>query len=241
MTSPAGWELTTLGELGRYINGRGFKKQEWRTEGRPIVRIQNLTGSSNTFNYFDGEADERHVVRPGDLLVSWAGTLGAYFWNGPEAVLNQHIFKVESDIDPRFHKYLLDHKFDELMRHTHGSGMVHITRGAFESIPVTVPALDEQRRIVAVLEDHLSRLDAAEAYLNASKRRLAAVERAALAECRDGELFPLADVTAIQGGIQKQQRRAPRDNAHPFLRVANVASGALDLAEVHKVESGLST
>ena len=55
-------------------------------------------------------------------------------------MLNQHIFKVESNIDPKFHKYLLDHKFDELMRHTHGSGMVHITRGALRFAAGLPPA-----------------------------------------------------------------------------------------------------
>jgi len=62
------------------------------------------------------------------------------------------------------------------------------------------------------------------------------MERAALASSRDGELFPLADVTAIQGGIQKQQKRAPKDNAFPFLRVANVTARGLDLDEVHSIE-----
>lgn len=236
MTTPAGWERKTLGELGRYLNGRAFKKQEWRSHGRPIIRIQNLTGSNDAFNYFEGELEDRYVVRPGDLLVSWAATLGSYIWTGPEAVLNQHIFKVESHIDLKFHKYLLDHKLGELMRHTHGSGMVHITRGRFDAVPIDVPPLDEQRRIVELLEDHLSRLDAADAYLGASQRRLDAMERAALASSRDGELFPLAEVTAIQGGIQKQQKRVPKENAFPFLRVANVTARGLDLAEVHRIE-----
>jgi type I restriction enzyme S subunit len=236
VTLSNGWQRTTLGDLGRYLNGRAFKRAEWRDEGRPIIRIQNLTGSSDTFNYFQGEADDRHVVRHGDLLVSWAATLGAYLWDGPEAVLNQHIFKVESRIEKRFHKYLLDHKLDDLKRHTHGSGMVHITRRAFDSVPVDVPDLGEQRRIVELLEDHLSRLDAADAYLETGRRRLDAMEQAALANCRDGELRPLADVTEIQGGIQKQPKRAPRDNAHPFLRVANVTARGLELDDVHQIE-----
>ena len=236
MTLPNGWQRTTLGDLGHYLNGRGFKRAEWRDEGRPIIRIQNLTGSSETFNYFQGEADDRHVVRHGDLLVSWAATLGAYLWDGPEAVLNQHIFKVESRIDKRFHKYLLDHKLDELKRHTHGSGMVHITRPVFDSLPVDIPDVDEQRRIVELLEDYLSRLDAADAYLKTSRRRLDAMERAALADCREGDLRPLADVTEIKGGIQKQPKRAPRDNAHPFLRVANVTAQGLELDDVHQIE-----
>ena len=128
-TLPAGWRRTDLGSLGLYINGRGFKKSEWRDHGRPIIRIQNLTGSGEAFNHFDGEADERYIARPGDLLVSWAATLGAYIWNGPEAVVNQHIFKVDSNIDKDFHKYLLDFKLEELIC----SGV--LSRGQGEAAP----------------------------------------------------------------------------------------------------------
>ena len=173
MTPPTGWRSTTLGGLGEYLNGRGFRKAEWRDFGRPIIRIQNLTGSGESFNYFQGEVENRYVARPGELLVSWAATLGAYFWEGPEAVINQHIFKVESNIDRRFHKYLLDYKLADLTRHAHGSGMVHITRGRFDSVPVIVPVeLGEQRRIVEILEDHLSRLDAADRDLGAARARI---------------------------------------------------------------------
>ncbi len=171
MTLPPGWTATTLGRLGRYVNGRGFKKSEWGTTGRPIIRIQNLTGTSQEFNYFDGEVEDRHVARPGDVLVSWAATLGAYVWRGPEALVNQHIFRVDSNIDPNFHKYLLDYKLSELMQHTHGSGMVHITKSRFEEVPVALPPLDEQGRIVAVLEASLSRLDALETSLKSAGLR----------------------------------------------------------------------
>ena len=40
----------------------------------------------------------------------------------------------------------------------------------------------------------------------------------------------------VQGGIQKQPKRAPVANAFPFLRVANVLRGVLDLEEVHQIE-----
>jgi len=46
----------------------------------------------------------------------------------------------------------------------------------------------------------------------------------------------LGEIASIQGGIQKQPKRAPKDNAFPFLRVANVMRGKLDLSEVHRIE-----
>ncbi len=165
---PQGWAWATLGDLGRYHNGRGFKKSEWRAAGRPIIRIQNLTDSTKPFNYFDGEADPRNEVRDGDLLVSWAATLDAFQWRGPDAVLNQHIFKVESFISPAFHYHLLKAVLADLRAQAHGSGMVHITRGRFLATPVRVPPLQEQVRIAAAVEE-LDRLmnDAVESLSNA--------------------------------------------------------------------------
>jgi type I restriction enzyme, S subunit len=49
-------------------------------------------------------------------------------------------------------------------------------------------------------------------------------------------LARLDDVADIQGGIQKQPKRRPTSNKYPFLRVANVARGQLDLSEIHEVE-----
>lgn len=193
---PKGWAETTLGELGRYLNGRGFKKSEWAASGRPIIRIQNLTGTSDQFNFYDGEADERHIVRKGDLLVSWAATLGVFKWTGEEAVLNQHIFKVESHIDPDFHRYLVQHALDALYAQTHGSGMVHITRGKFDSTPVLLPPLCEQRRIVASLDKHLSHLDAATEWLLHAQRRIGVLKQRLLDQVPAGPLVPLGELLA---------------------------------------------
>jgi type I restriction enzyme S subunit len=235
---PSGWTEATLGEIGEYLNGRGFKKSEWRDAGRPIIRIQNLTGSSRAFNYFDGEPEERYTARPGDVLVSWAATLGVFVWHGPEAVVNQHIFKVASHIDQDFHRYLLLAVLDDLKRQTHGSGMVHITKSRFDETPVRVPPLSEQRRIVAAIEEQFSRLDVAEVSLHAAQRKLDVLSEL-LVEIAVSGAWPWAsagDVTRVQGGIQKQPKRRPRHNTAPFLRVANVLRGKLDLRDVHAVE-----
>lgn len=49
-------------------------------------------------------------------------------------------------------------------------------------------------------------------------------------------LARLSEISLIQGGIQKQPKRAPKKNKFPFLRVANVYSGFLKLDDVHEVE-----
>jgi len=58
-----------------------------------------------------------------------------------------------------------------------------------------------------------------------------------LPELPEGWCWATVDqIAAIQGGIQKQPKRKPCNNAYPFLRVANVYRDRLDLSEVHKIE-----
>jgi type I restriction enzyme S subunit len=233
---PSGWSWTTLGELGVYQNGRGFKTSEWAKAGRPIIRIQNLTGSRTSFNYFAGEVDRRHEVHPGDLLMSWAATLGVFFWDGPDAVLNQHIFKVESHVDVKFHFYLLQATLPRLLEQAHGSGMVHITKALFDRTRVPLPPPDEQQRIVAAIEEHLSRLDAAGQSLRAAARRLRRFGPSLLASAVTGALigaswdeWPHRTVAELAVEVRYgTSTRAEEDDAGvPVLRMGNVVDGEL--------------
>jgi type I restriction enzyme, S subunit len=153
---PDNWDLVPLGELGVYINGRAFKPSEWENNGLPIVRIQNLTNPDASFNYYSKPVQDRYYIRNGDLVISWSATLGAYIWNRGDAILNQHIFKVEVNedrIDRMFLKHAVVTALGKLSDQTHGTTMRHVTKGKFENFTVPVPrSIVEQRRIVARIE-----------------------------------------------------------------------------------------
>ena len=88
------WTYKKLGEVATYVNGYAFKPETWSEKGLPIIRIQNLNNVNAAFNYYEGELPEKYIVNKGDLLISWSASLGAYYWEGDVAYLNQHIFKV---------------------------------------------------------------------------------------------------------------------------------------------------
>ena len=151
------WRQLPLGQLATFVNGRAFKPTDWGDAGRPIIRIQNLNGSSE-FNYYAGEADERHVARSGELLFSWSGSVGTSFgpfwWNGPDAVVNQHIFRVLPTqlTDTAFLYHALVWATRSIERNAHGSaGLVHVTKRELERFTLPVPPLTEQRRIAEIL------------------------------------------------------------------------------------------
>ena len=145
--------LMALGDTAEFINGAAFKPTDWTSEGLPIIRIQNLTGTGEKFNYTTRQVKASLIVEPGDLLVSWSATLDVYRWAGTRGLLNQHISKVlpKPGIDPDYLFYALKTALSELSGKTHGSTMKHVVRGDFESTQVPVPPLPEQRRIVDLL------------------------------------------------------------------------------------------
>lgn len=153
----------TLGEVAEYINGRAFKPNEWEDVGLPIIRIQNLTNSTQVINRTSKVFEDKYLVKDGDLLFAWSASLGAHIWHGEDGWLNQHIFKVipHANIDKMYLYYFLLHVIDELYAKTHGSGMVHITLKPFKSTPIPVPELDVQKQIVETISNLFFKLDEA--------------------------------------------------------------------------------
>ena len=206
---PADWEWSCFGEVAEYTNGRGFGKEEWENEGRPIIRIQNLTGTADSFNYYSGPVKDKYLVPDGTLLISWSATLGAYIWRGEEAILNQHIYKVDSHIDKKYLYYLADFSADGLMQRAHGSGMKHVTKNVFESYPLPVPPLPEQRRIVAKIEELFSDLEAGVADLKRAKKQLQRYRQSVLQAAVEGRLTE---------GWREEYDTEPADQLHNRIR-----------------------
>lgn len=145
-----------LGSVAEFINGVAFKPEDWGDSGTKIIRIQNLTDPSKSFNRTERTVSDKYCVRPGDLLVSWSATLGVFEWLGPdEALLNQHIFRVlpdENKVEKRYLRYALDGALLDMQRHLHGATMQHVNRGEFLNTKLFLPSLPDQKRIADILD-----------------------------------------------------------------------------------------
>jgi type I restriction enzyme S subunit len=186
---PAGWEWCRLVDAGQFINGLAFKPSDWGSIGRPIIRIQNLSGRSPDFNRTTGTFDSSVLVRDGDILVSWSATLDAFIWRGEEGVLNQHIFRVLPAplADKGYLYWLLKWVIRQLAEsdHAHGLVMSHINRGPFLAHPIPLPPLAEQKRIVAKVDELMALCDRMEAQQQDREARHAVLARSSLARFAD--------------------------------------------------------
>lgn len=160
---PEGWEVSKLKYLGRYVNGYPFKPDDWGDKGKPIIRIQDLTGSNDSPNYYDGDIDSKYHIKTGDILVSWAATLDAFIWNKGDGLLNQHIFKAipqEEKITSYFFFWMIKEAMQNMNNdNKHGIFMQHVTLDVFNNFSVPLPPLSEQKRIATYLFQKISEAD----------------------------------------------------------------------------------
>ena len=164
---PEQWEWVPLGVLCKMINGRAFKKSEWSDSGLPIIRIQNLNDETKPFNYFDGEFDSKHFVRDGDVLISWSGTpgtsFGAFIWNRGEALLNQHIYRIETEKTEVLNKYFaysVNARLEELIRRaTGGVGLRHITKKELQKLLLPIPFRKSKKRSIEAQKNIVVRIE----------------------------------------------------------------------------------
>jgi len=193
---PEGWAEAKVSDICHLINGRAFKPKDWSDEGLPIVRIQNLNNIESKFNYCNFDVDSKYYINSGQLLFAWSGTpgtsFGAHIWDRGQAVLNQHIFRVEineQNLNKFFLKHLLNYNVAGYIEKAHGtSGLAHITKGKFEESLLAIPPLPEQHRIVAAIEALFARLDATNERLDRVPEIMRAFRQVVLAAACDGRL-----------------------------------------------------
>jgi len=201
--------------------GSNLASRHYTDQGPRVVRLQNIGDG----RFVDGEAHiseehfeslRAHEVRAGDLLVASLGEVLPRACLAPSslgpAIVKADCIRVRlrSDVDPRWVVYSMQRP--EVRRwaddHRHGVGRPRLGLKVIRQIPVPLPPLDEQRRIVDILEGHLSRLDAARSAITASIRRLSALRDSGVSsavrqahESANGSVVALRSLAGVSSGL----------------------------------------
>ncbi|ARR45360.1 hypothetical protein CAY59_13980 [Vibrio campbellii] len=155
ITIPSQWEVRQQQEVAIFYNGRAYKLSEWEESGTPVIRLQNLTGSGNKYYYSNLQLPEHQYANNGDLLFMWSATFGPKIWSGDKAIYHYHIWKVvvnECFLSQTFMFYNLSYMTEKMKKQTNGSTMLHFTKKGMEEQLMVLPPINEQNRIVEILE-----------------------------------------------------------------------------------------
>lgn len=201
---PDGWSLEPLTGHVRARSGNSkIIKGKNSAEPRPGLN-QGFSASGP-----DVWVKEAEYKGPGVVVSAVGARCGKTFladgaWT---AIANTHVLIPEATLDPRFLWYLTNNE-----RYWVRSGTAQPFVKVKDTLarPHLIPPLDEQRRIVTILEDHLSRLDSA----------MASVDRVLNA-------LPVARAAAIESAIWRNDFWGTSEHRMSTIALRDLADGGL--------------
>ncbi|MEV0869471.1 restriction endonuclease subunit S [Brachybacterium paraconglomeratum] len=233
---PTNWKVAPLADLVEILDARrvplNAKERASRIGSIPYY------GAVGQVGVIDRAIFDEDLILLGEDGVQFfnPNKQKAYRISGPAWVNNHaHVLRARSEVNWRF----LEHYLNQFnyQGYANGTTRLKLTQAAMRRIPIVYPPLDEQLRVVEILEDHLSHIDAGERLLRSVARRGGLLELAAL-----GLLVPEETPTvslkeiAVSAGYGTSTKCVVDGPGVPVARIPNVVNGAIDLSEEKRAE-----
>lgn len=140
------WQEKPLSEIAKFLNGLACQKYPPKNflDKLPVLKIKELSDGAIGKNpdYASSEIADDYIVNSGDVIFSWSATLMVKIWGGEKSVLNQHLFKVNSDKYPKwFFYYWTKYHLREFITisQAHATTMGHIKRKDLDNAMCKIP------------------------------------------------------------------------------------------------------
>ncbi len=188
MTAPKDWQVFPLNQLVDVLDNLRVPINSSERSKRPgSIPYYGATGQVGTI---DKAIFNEELLILGEDGVQFfdQNKPKAYKISGP-AWVNNHAHVLRPKKDRVLQNFLL-HFLNQFnyVGYANGTTRLKLTQGAMNMIPVPLPSMTDQYKIVEVLEDHLSRLDAAIADVKQAKIKAAQFRRSILRAAFSGHL-----------------------------------------------------
>jgi restriction endonuclease S subunit len=205
------------------------------------MKVERLRDTEDHITKEAVEKSSTVVVEAGTvLLVVRSGilkhTLPVTVTERPAAI-NQDLkaLSVRADILPEYIAWAF-RAFSREILHTcskAGTTVQSIVFSRLKEFQIPVAPLPEQRRIVEAIEEHFSRLDAAQNSLQADVRRLDTLKAVLLSEAFAGD-WPTTKLGDISETLQYgwTSRSTAKTTEYRYLRITDMTSGVVDWSKV---------
>jgi type I restriction enzyme S subunit len=170
-----------LGDVVSVQSGFAFKSSEYSDSGHFLIRIANVQDgylSLEKPKYVALNAKtKRFELSAGDILTSLTGNVGRVAKVEPEhlpAALNQRVARLvpkpDAGIDAQYLlRFLHSSTFSSFLEErAHGAAQANVSPSVISEVPIPLPPLEEQQRIVAVLDEAFEGLARARAHAEAN-------------------------------------------------------------------------
>jgi type I restriction enzyme, S subunit len=181
------------------------------------------------------------------LIFGTGGNASIHYCEKPFSVSTDclvAIAKNETKCHPKFIYYYLSGNINLLEEGFKGAGLKHISKAFINEIQIPLPPLPIQKRIAEILDaaDALRRKD--QELLNKYDELAQAIFIDKFGDPVKNEKYkkaPLSDVSEITNGVTKNGKLEHAEMiTAPYMRVANVQDGYLDLKEIKDIRVSIS-
>ncbi|HSH61238.1 MAG TPA: restriction endonuclease subunit S [Acidimicrobiales bacterium] len=193
LSCPPAWRRKPLGEVAEILNGYAFKSAAFvqHSDGAmPLLRIRDIFNNETSIAY-NGEYDERYIVRRGDLVVGMDGDFNVARWRGRDALLNQRVCKLTANpkyLDDDYLARILPGYLRAIQEWTSSTTVTHLSSRDIARIPIPVPPLADQQRMAGLVREATSRQQSVRKHLLLARDALTTFRRSVLEAACTGRL-----------------------------------------------------
>jgi type I restriction enzyme S subunit len=187
---PRGWEVKALDEIAHFLNGLALQKFPPEDGGPtlPVIKIAQLKkGNALGADRCSALVPEDYVIKDGDVLFSWSGSLAVDMWCGGDGALNQHLFKVTSITYGKWfiYQWVKHHLFDfREIAQGKATTMGHIQRHHLSEAKAMIP----MRSLLGAMDSVFAPLLDRSFRLRRQSRELSSIRDTLLPKLISGEL-----------------------------------------------------
>jgi len=206
---PEGWVWSNFEELKKAERnsikagpfGSSLKKESYTSHGYKIYGQEQVIRQNPAYgNYYVGEEKYMELkscaVKPGDILISLVGTIGKVLIlpeDSEPGIINPRLVKLSLEERLVDNKYMKAYMESSAVRNfftlaSHGETMEILNLGILRTLPIPVPPLTEQQRIIEEIERRFSVADEIEKTVDHSLKQAERLRQSILKRAFGGKL-----------------------------------------------------
>ncbi|MGF6396134.1 restriction endonuclease subunit S [Pseudomonas plecoglossicida] len=243
------WPLIAIKEVAKVVTGKTPSTMDDQNFGGDIPFVTPAELGMDTYvasaprTLSAKGASAIKLVPKNAVMVCCIGSLGKMAIAGTAVATNQQINSVifdENRVDAKYGFYALQLLKPKMEAMAPSTTVAIVNKGNFEAMQIPLPPLPEQKRIAAIL-------DKADAI---RRKRQQAIQLAddflrsvflgmfgdPVTNPKGWDEYVLNEIADIRSGVTKGKVVKPEESVtRPYMRVANVQDGYLDLADVQQI------
>lgn len=195
----------------------------------PYVDIEAFE-TCNIKMYTDGE--KCLSCKAGDILIVCDGSRSGFVGKAIDGYVGSTLAIISADgMSQEYLYYFLLGKYALLNTKKKGTGTPHLDANILSQQKLVVPLIDEQKRIVAKIEELFSELDNGVETLKKTKQQLAMYRQAVLKEAFENckTLSPIRDMSTLVTSGSRGWAQFYASKGAKFIRIGNLTRDSIDI------------